>query len=188
MLVAVDARPGDASRSRADGATPSAYVLLHREQVDDEDEGLVRCDDATGAARAVRHRGGDRQLATTPDLHPLDAGIPARDHLTSAELELEGLPAVPRRVELLAVRERDADVMDRDLAALPGLVSFADDDVVDAELEGNVPLGLVDRGSLERSQAQPAATASPVTCAMYPRTSPAGSVYASPSADSTRWM
>ena len=146
----------------------------------------MRCDHAAGSTRAVRHRGWDCQLPATSGLHPLDARVPARDDLTRAELELERLSPVPRRVELLAGREADSDVMDRDLAALRGLVSFPDDDVVDEELEGNVPLGLVDRGSLER--AQPAATASPETCAMYPRTSPAGSVYASPSADSTRWM
>ena len=124
----------------------------------------MRRDDSARAARAVRHRGGDRQLAATPNLHPLDAGVPARDDLTRTELELERLAPVPRRVELLAGREGDADVVDRDLAALRGLVSFADDDVVDAELERNVPFGLDDRRTLER--AQPAATASPETCAM----------------------
>jgi hypothetical protein len=38
----------------------------------------------------------------------------------------------------------------RDLLALGRLVSLADDDVFDAELEGDVTSGLVDLGSFER--------------------------------------
>ena len=64
---------------------------VDREQVDDEHERLVRRDHAAGAAGAVGHRGGDRQLPPAADLHPLHAGVPARDHLALAELERERL-------------------------------------------------------------------------------------------------
>src|SRR5947209_2573258 len=121
-----------------------AATSVDREQVDHEDERLVRRDDTAGAARAVRHRRRDGQLAAAADFHPLHAGVPAGDHLALAELELERLAAVPRRVELLAVGERDADVVHGDLRALRRLGALADDEVVDAELEWDVASRLLD--------------------------------------------
>src|SRR5581483_4329936 len=115
----------------------------------DEDERLVRLDDAAGTARAVGHRGGNRQLATTADAHPLDAAVTAGDHLPLAELERERLPSVPGRVELLAGRERDADVVHGDLLPYRRLLAVADDEVVDPELERDVAVRLVDLRSLE---------------------------------------
>jgi hypothetical protein len=69
--------------------------------------------------------------------------------MVPAELELERLAAIPGGIELLAGREGNADVVHRDLAALRRLVAVADDEVLDDELERNVPFGLLDAGSLE---------------------------------------
>src|SRR5204863_5083744 len=104
----------------------------------------VRRDHAACAARAVGHRGRDRELSAPADLHPLDAGVPAGDDLALAELELEGLAAVPRGVELLARGEADSDVVNGHLLALDRLVAVADDDVIDPELEGDVAVGSID--------------------------------------------
>src|SRR6266404_1201180 len=146
--------PQKAQRNR-DAATAGGCAATSRrsadgEQVDDEHERLVRLDHPAGSACAVRERGRDRQPAAAAGLHPLDAGVPARDDLALAELELERLPAIPRRVELLAGEEGDADVVHRYLRALGRLVALADDEVVDAELERDVAFRLVDVGLLER--------------------------------------
>ena len=87
-------------------------------------------------------------LRRPPTFMPWTPCIPAGDDLPLAELELERLAAIPRGVELLARGEGDTDVVHRDLRALRRLVSVADDDVVDPELEGDVALGLVDLRSL----------------------------------------
>ena len=81
----------------------------------------MRLDHAARAARTVGHRGRDRELSTAADPHSLDAGVPPGDHLALAELERERLRPVPRGVELLPGRERDAGVVNGDLAcrALP---------------------------------------------------------------------
>src|SRR5215217_2117701 len=71
--------------------------LLHVEQVDHEDEGLVGPD---GWRRGLVGRDGEPPPA--PDLHALEALVPARDDHPGAELEREGLLALPRGVELLA--------------------------------------------------------------------------------------
>src|SRR5439155_1926174 len=121
-----------------------ARSSVHRQQVDDEHQRLMGLDHAACPARSIRHRGGDRELAPAADLHALDAGIPAGDDLTLSELELERLAAVPGCVELFARGERNADIVDGHLLPLRRLVSGADDEVLDAEFEGNVALGLVD--------------------------------------------
>src|SRR5207237_8901475 len=102
--------------------------LFDRQEIDDEHERLVRLDHGARASGAVGHGGWDRQLAPAADPHALAAGIPARDHLALPELELERLAAIPRCIEFLAGRERDADVMHLDLLAPCRLVSVADDD------------------------------------------------------------
>src|SRR5579872_229508 len=137
-------------REAADRARARAPPLVDREEVDDEDEGLVGCDDAVaGAARPVRERGRDGELPPAADAHAGDALIPARDHLALAEREAEGVAAVPRCVELLTGAKRDAGVVHRDLAAGRRLVAVAVDDVLDAEVERDVALWLLDRGPLE---------------------------------------
>ena len=93
--------------------------------------------------------GRDRQLAPAADLHALHARVPAGDDLALPELELEGLTAIPGRVELFAGREGDPDVVHRDLRAADGLVAIADGDVLDAELEGDVPLRFIDLGFVD---------------------------------------
>src|SRR5206468_4440295 len=84
------------------------------------------------------------------DLHAVDAGVPAGDHLALAELELERAAAVPRRVELVARRERDAHVVHRHLLPARRLGAVPDDEVVDPELERDVALGLLDLWTFER--------------------------------------
>ena len=96
------------ARSRACRRRPRRDASAHGEQIDHEDERLVRLDHAARSARAVRHRRRDRELAAAADLHAEDAGVPAGNHLALAELELERRAAIPRRVELVAGRERDS--------------------------------------------------------------------------------
>src|SRR6266508_2528835 len=88
--------------------------LPHAHQVHDEHERLVGPDDAARAALAVRQVRRDRDAPAPADLHAGHALVPARDHLSLAELELERVAAIPRRVELVAGRPRDADVVDLD--------------------------------------------------------------------------
>jgi hypothetical protein len=109
----------------------------------------VWLDHAPCAARAVGHRARDRQPSAAADRHALYARVPAGDHLTLAELELERLAAVPRCVELLARAEGDADVVHRDLLAARRLGSVADDEVFDAELERDVTFGFIDVRAFE---------------------------------------
>jgi MFS family permease len=132
----------------ATAATPVGE-LADREQVDDEDERLVRRDHAARSPSAVGHGGRDRQLAPAADLHALHARVPAGDDLALPELELEGLSAVPGRVELLAGREGNSNVVHRDLRAAGGLVAIADGEVLDAQLEGDVPLWFIDLGLVD---------------------------------------
>ena len=63
-----------------------------------------------GAVAEVRR---DDEQPAAALAHAGDALIPAGDDHLRAELELERVAAVPRGVELLAVGERDADVLRR---------------------------------------------------------------------------
>src|SRR5690242_14022241 len=81
--------------------TPTAS--LHPEQFHLEQQRRIRRDDAAGAARAVAELGRDDQRALAADLHGGDAFIPSLDHHAAADLKLERLPAVDRRVEFLAL-------------------------------------------------------------------------------------
>ena len=97
-------------------------------EVDVEDQGLVGPDLRRRPLRAVGEVGGNRQAAALADLHPQDALVPARDDLARAQRELEGLLALaPRGVELLAVLEQHADVVDRRLLAALDLGAVAGD-------------------------------------------------------------
>ena len=64
-------------------------------------------------------------------------------------LKRERLAAIPGGVELLAGPERDARVMHRDVVAARRLLTVADDDVLDPELERDVAFRLVDLGALQ---------------------------------------
>ncbi len=94
---------------------------------------------------AVAELGRDRQLTPTADLHPGHALVPAGDHLAGAEREAEGLAAVPGGVELLAVGEVDADVLDADRVARLGGPALALDDVLLDQLARRGAGRLVDR-------------------------------------------
>src|SRR5687768_11961848 len=89
------------------GSSPS----VDAEEVDDEDEGLAAFDDSTGAGSAVAEVGRDRDATATADLHPGDPLVPALDDLTGTQTEVEGLAAIPGRVELATVGPRDTDVV-----------------------------------------------------------------------------
>ena len=76
--------------------------------------GPIAGGEPAGAVGEIRR---DDQLAAAADLHPGDALVPARDHLTGAELEAEGFAAAPGRVECFAALVADADVLDGDFVA-----------------------------------------------------------------------
>src|SRR3954451_13986938 len=134
--------------SRAAEPTASA----HADEVHDEHERLVGPDDAARAALAVGELRRDRDPPPAADAHPGDAVVPALDDLALAEAELEGVAAVPRRVELLAVLPRHADVVHLDRPAGDRLVAVTDLDVLELELVGrrlvgrDVDLGLLVAG------------------------------------------
>src|ERR1700744_6074083 len=88
-----------AARPRNDALRAS----LHAEQLDVEHQRRVRRDHAAGAARAVAKLRRDDQRAVAADLHGGDALVPAGDHLSLADREGEGLVAIVRAVELLAL-------------------------------------------------------------------------------------
>src|SRR5689334_14924039 len=88
------------------------WSLPHVEQIDDEHQRLTALDDATRAPVAVPEVGRDGDAAAAADLHPRHALIPPGDDLATTEAELERIPAVPGRVELLAVAPRHAHVVD----------------------------------------------------------------------------
>src|SRR6478672_3953929 len=77
--------------------------LLHRQQFDVEHQCRIRRNDAAGPTRAVAERGRNDQRALAADIHRGDTLVPARDHLTLADLELERLVAVDGRIEFLAL-------------------------------------------------------------------------------------
>src|SRR5262249_4680648 len=89
------------------------------------------------------------QLAPAADLHAGDAQVPALDDAPAAQRELERPAVVPRRVELLAGRERDAHVMDTDVLTGLGLGAGARGQVVDLQVGGRVASGEVDFGLFE---------------------------------------
>ncbi len=121
----------------------------HGDQVDDEDERLVGTDHAPRAPLSVGEHRRDGDPPPAPDLHPHDPLVPARDHLTLAEAEVEGAATVPRGVELLTRLPRDSDVVDFHDPPRLRLRAIADDDVLELELirrrlpDGDVHLGLL---------------------------------------------
>src|SRR5205085_3678381 len=86
-------------------------ALLDLQQVDVEDERLVRPDRRRLTLRPVRHVGRDDELAAPADLHSDDALVPPGDDHAGTQLELERLVAVPRGVELLPARPGDPHVL-----------------------------------------------------------------------------
>src|SRR5690606_22432617 len=115
-------------------------------QVHHEDQRLAGLDDAARAAVAVAEVRRDDQLPAAADLHPLDALVPAGDHLADAETELQRLAAVVGGVELLPGRVGDPDVVHGDGAAGGGLRPAALGQVGDDQVRGRVEVGEVDLG------------------------------------------
>ena len=132
---------GSARQLRTGQLTPSRSTTKIRVS-----PGLI---DAAGAAVAVPEVRRDHELAAAADLHALHALVPAGDDLADAEPELQRRAAVVRRVELLAGRVGDADVVHRDGRAGGGLGAVALGDLGDDEV------GRAARGRGSRSRACP---------------------------------
>src|SRR5688572_25661416 len=103
------------------------------QQLDVEEQGRVRRNDAAGAACAVPVRRGERQRAPPADLHSGNALIPAANHLAGAQAECKRVVPIARAVELhpLVVGGRGivqpAGVVHRDAPAGRRFVATADD-------------------------------------------------------------
>src|SRR4051812_41463756 len=124
---------------------PRRRCLLDLDEVDDEDERLVRGDRRRPALAPVGEVGRDGQHPPAPHAHPGHALVPARDDHALAEVELEGLARVPRGVELLARAVGDADVLDRHVVARLRALALALDDVLLDERRGRLARRLRDR-------------------------------------------
>src|SRR5688500_17134783 len=120
----------------------------HLEQVDDEDQGLVRADHRRRAPAAVGQGRRDGELTATAHLHAGHALVPSGDDLALAQLEGEGLATVPRRVELLAGLVRHTDVVHGHALAGDGFSAVADGEVVGLELGTDRSIGDLDVGLL----------------------------------------
>src|SRR5262249_10110105 len=90
--------------------------LLDVDQLDLEDERRLRRDRGRLTLFAIGKLGGDDQLALAAPLPAGNAFVPALYHLAGAECEVDGLAAIERAVELLAVGER-AGIVDGDRLA-----------------------------------------------------------------------
>src|ERR1700758_685799 len=126
---------------RSCGAT---LATLGGHQVADEDERLARLDHVPGAPVPVGQVRRDDQLPSAADLHPLDALVPARDDLPGAQPEAQRLATVPARVELLAGRVGDPDVVHLNGVACARDLALTFPDVGDLQLHGRLAPGEVD--------------------------------------------
>ena len=79
---------------------------------------------------------GDDELASSADLHALNAFIPSGDHLAESQLEGQRFSAVPRGIELATIAQGHSDVMHLDEVSGGGLGAVADRDVLDGEVVG----------------------------------------------------
>src|SRR5580704_19779265 len=123
---------------------PGAREPLRRHQVADEDEGLARRDRPASPAVAVGQVRRNDQLPPPADAHALHALVPARDDLPRAKPELKRVATAPARVELLACRVSDADVMDADGVAGLRFGAVAFPDLGDLEVGRRLAAGKVD--------------------------------------------
>src|SRR5262249_55000685 len=153
--------PGTASAGTAeDLRLQRAALRVRAEELDLEQQRRPGGDDAAGAVRTVAERRRDDEPTLAADLHPLDALVPALDHLAGAEAKAEGHAAVlvgavdlaplvirharveqPERVEhldLLAARRGGAVALLQilDLQRGAGVAGLLDVDVA----HGRVPL------------------------------------------------
>src|ERR1700704_1205401 len=98
-----EASPDRPCGSQGRHAAALRALAFYVEQFDVEDQRRVWRDDAARAARPVAEFGRDDQGALAADLHGGDALVPAADHPALAQGKFEGLAAVDRAVELLAL-------------------------------------------------------------------------------------
>src|ERR1044071_8479529 len=119
---------------------PAVSLLAGPQQLDIEYQCRVRRNHATGAAAAVTQVWRDTQLTLPANFHAGYTFVPALDHLSSAECELEGLSTIDRAVKFLTARE-PAGVVDLHLVTGFGDCSgaFLDVPVLQA-VRGGVPL------------------------------------------------
>src|SRR5262249_25131016 len=109
-----------------------ASALLHVEEFHVEYERRVRRNRTAGAARAVSELRRDHERPLAADFHASNALIPALDHLSRAEPELERIVAVAGAVEFLSVLVglvrvvQPARVVDDDVLAGLGLGARSD--------------------------------------------------------------
>src|SRR5207237_772810 len=119
-------------------------LLLHRREID-RLYGQVREKGVTLVPTRMYFKDGrvkvEIAVGRGKELHDKRRDIATRDG--------ERLASVPPRVALGAGAERDAGVVDTDLVSRHCLVAVPDDDVLDAEVERDVPFGLLDGGALE---------------------------------------
>jgi len=137
VAVLVDEPTGGSLPARAGSSSG-------RDQVTHKDEGLPWCDHAPGAPVPVGQTRGNDQLAAAAGLHSLHALVPAGDDPPSAELELQGFAPVPARVEFLARRERDPDIVNLDYVARVRRGPIALPDVPDLQAGRRLAAGKVD--------------------------------------------
>jgi len=110
--------------------------LLEAQQLDVKDELGVWRDTAGHSLGPVAQLGRDGQLGPLALGHLADALVPAGDHLLFAEVKLERLPPVPRRVDLLPVGEGEDVVAGHLLAGLGEVGPVARLDRLDADTHG----------------------------------------------------
>src|SRR5699024_12505785 len=101
----------------------SAHVL----EIADEDQTLTGLDHPAGSLVAVRQMRRNLQSASSSDLHPLDALIPAGDDHSGTETELQRRAATVRGVELRTRGLGDSDVVHAARGAAARLGAGAED-------------------------------------------------------------
>src|SRR3954471_4113072 len=92
-----------------DTATEELLCSIDLDEVDDEDQRLVRADERPRALSTVRLVSRDDDLPSAALLHADDAVAEAGDDV--AEREGRGLAAIPGRVELLGIARHHPDVL-----------------------------------------------------------------------------
>src|SRR5262245_5282659 len=126
--------------------------LLDFEQLDVEEEGGVRRDDASGATSAVSHVGWNGKGSSAATFDPADSLVPASNPPAGAEVRREWFVAVAGAVELVAFAVGPRRVIQptgvmhgNDLAALR-LCARAHDVVLSDELSHAVVLRVTAAG------------------------------------------
>jgi len=145
------------------GLRPSSF---DREEFHIEEEGSVGWDHTAGTAGAVREGWREYQTPESSLPHSRHALVPPRNHLPSADPELEGV-AADTAIELAPVR-KPARIVDGDDISLRRLTALSDPDIlnektgwsflhrldlhVEIRCEGDVTVGL--DGSVRRARSQ----------------------------------